>query len=146
MRLLNNLVTTLSSCNFMRVEDFQRNLLAVVQDVSRVFTPDTHRTPVNEAVKHLRCPQSRNLVNKLTHFILSQPCPIQTVDGVIVIEEDISPVLEQILLRRMADYIFLPSFFDNISINAFSKSSSLLNGISDNSILFKQTSATSRPA
>ena len=108
-RLLCNLVAALASCNLQTVIDLQTDLLAVMKLVLRILPNDRNRLPIDKTIQRQRRAKAADLLQQLLHLLRNQRAVIQPVNVTIVLEQNIRPVLNQILLGRMMKDLFRPA-------------------------------------
>ena len=82
-----------------------------MQRVRRVVPLDGHGLAVDKAVELQRRAQAGDLVENLPRFAVGQRGVVQAVDVPVVLEEDLPPVLDQVLLRFVPQDFRLPAIF-----------------------------------
>ena len=99
--LLDNLVTALTSCDFMTVIYFEADFFVKMEVVIGIITFDGYSLTIYEAVQTYRSAEFTNLVQNLVHLCPGEGRVIQSIDASVVFKQDICPVLNQILLGRV---------------------------------------------
>ena len=102
-RLLDNLIDTLPRHNFKAVVDFETHLFAEMQGILRVLPGDCDRAPVDESVQRQRGTLRLDFLDELLHLLPKERHMIQAVHILVILVQDIRPVLQQILLGRTVE-------------------------------------------
>ena len=113
--LPDNLIAALAGGDLPAVIDFQGNFLAEVLGILRVVPDDRNAFPVDKAVKLQRCPQGSDLFKNLLHLAFGQRIVVQPVNAPVVLEKDVRPILDKLLLCiMMQDFLFPAVFRENV--------------------------------
>ena len=101
MRLPGDLVAAHAGGDLAAVVDLQADFLAQVQLIVRVVALDGHRLAIDEAVELHGRSQLDDLLEDLLHLPMGERATVQAVDLTVVLEEDVRPVVQQVLFRRV---------------------------------------------
>ena len=102
VRLSRYLVAAAASSDLRPVVDVQTHFFAKVQLICLVVACDGDRAPVDEAVEAHGGAQLHDLLDDLLHLAGCQGAAVEVVPALVVLEEDLSPVVEEVLLGGVA--------------------------------------------
>lgn len=101
----------LPSGDLQAVINLQGNLPAKMLRIPRIVPKDRNGLSVDKAVKLQRHAQTGDLPQSLLHLALSQRIVVQPVNAAVVLEKDVRPVPDELLLRRVAQDFLFPAMF-----------------------------------
>ena len=107
--LLGNLVPAVASGYLLAVINLEANFFAKMRGVIWVVTLDAHRLAVDKGVESEWRLERLDLLYDLSHFAVGQRLVVETVDARVVLEKNICPVVEQILLSGVSQDAVLPA-------------------------------------
>ena len=100
--LLSYLVAALAGCDLLAIVDLQAHLLAQVERIVGVVARDGDGLSVDEPVERERGLERFYLFDDLCHLALGERTAIQAVDIRVVLEQNLRPVLNEVLLGGIA--------------------------------------------
>ena len=83
-----------------------------MEGVRRIVPLDCDSFAIDKAIELEGGAQGFYLLQDLLHLAVSKGRVVQPVDATVVLEEDVRPVLEQILFRRIAQHLRLPTLIE----------------------------------
>ena len=101
-RLLGYLVAALAGCDLLAIVDLQAHLLAQVKRIVGVVARDGDGLSVDEPVERERGLERFYLFDDLCHLTLGERAAVQAVDVRVVLEQNLSPVVDEVLLGGIA--------------------------------------------
>ena len=101
-RLLSYLVAALAGRDLLAIVDLQAHLLAQVKRIVGVVARDGDGLSVDEPVERERGLERFYLFDDLCHLALGERAAIQAVDIRVVLEQNLRPVLDEVLLGGIA--------------------------------------------
>ena len=107
-RLSCDLVPALPRCYFLPIVDFQADFLAEMCRICWIITFDGHGLAVDEGVQRQWCAQCFDLFEDLRHLTFGKALPIQSIDTFVVVEQDVGPVIDEILFSRVFQHTIGP--------------------------------------
>ena len=103
-RLLSYLVVTLAGCDLLTIVDLQAHLLAQVKRVVGVVARDGDGLSVDEPVECEWGLERFDLFDDLRHLALGERAAVQTVYVGVVLEQNLRPVVDEVLLGGIAKH------------------------------------------
>lgn len=107
--LLSDLVDAPAADDVATVVYVQAHLAVEVSDVIRVATSDGDGPSVDEAVGSHGRVQLRDLLQNLLHLTLGERVAVQPPVSLIVLVEDVRPVVQEVLLGGSEQHVALPA-------------------------------------
>ena len=101
-RLLRDLIAAPSRRDLAGAEDKEADFLSVVKRIGRILPLDRHCSAINPRMERIGCLTPPDLLDQFVHLLLGQRAVIEPVDAVVVLIDDLRPVVDQVLLRRVA--------------------------------------------
>ena len=107
--LLGDLVDALTAGDVTAIVCVQAHLAVEVSDVIRVATSDGDGPSVDEAVGPHGRAQLRDLLQNLLHLTLGERAAVQPPVSLVVLVEDVRPVVQEVLLGGSEQHVALPA-------------------------------------
>ena len=108
-RLTHYLVHALSSTNLSGIEDGEVNLFAAVIGVCRVITTNNNLTTVDKLVDLVWVTKTVHLGHDLLHLTIGKRIVTETIDVAVVVEDNSRPVLNEVFLCWIHNYMRFPT-------------------------------------
>ena len=103
-RLLSYLVAALAGCDLLTIIDLQAYLLAQVKHIVWVVARDGDGLPGDEPVERERSLERFDLFDDLCRLALSERAAVQAVYVGVVLEQNLRPVVDEVLLAGIAKH------------------------------------------